>query len=277
MKASSLFPCLSVCLLLAISGCTDRKSASTPPLSSTVSEAPSASLSPMDPASIPARSEQNPTAEIHSSENSARTVTAFQTEEAPEEMESMETDASEQADAFKQAEGLSWKDGILIINKKHGVPADWAPGVDPSAQSHVNDLIERMRREGLSVSFTTSSYRSFDYQKELYERYVRQYGQEAADTFSARPGFSEHQSGLAFDLLDGSGQLLTAPQEAQWLLDHSWEYGFIVRYPAGKESVTGYQAEPWHLRYIGERAEEIARSGLTLEEFLGVEGGAYSQ
>lgn len=170
---------------------------------------------------------------------------------------------------------LTYVNGILVVNKKHGVPMDYAPGVDPTAQSQCNALIADMLAQGLNVSWNTSNFRSYEYQTQLYNNYVAANGQAQADTFSARPGYSEHQTGLAFDLLDGSGQLLTSPAEAQWLLNNSWKYGFIVRYQAGKEAITGYQAEPWHIRYIGEQAQAIAQSGLTLEEYLGVEGGDY--
>lgn len=172
-------------------------------------------------------------------------------------------------------DGLTFVHGILLVNKKHGVPDDYAPGMDLQAQSQCSRLIADMQEQGMNVSSSTTNYRSYPYQSELYDSYVSTYGQEEADTFSARPGYSEHQTGLAFDLLDPSGQLLTSPAEAQWLLDHAAEYGFIVRYPQGKENITGYQAEPWHIRYIGEEAEAIAASGLTLEEYLGVEGGDY--
>ncbi|WP_323090039.1 M15 family metallopeptidase [Allobaculum sp. JKK-2023] len=172
-------------------------------------------------------------------------------------------------------EGRTYVNGVLIVNKKHPVPADYAPGVDPEAQAALNNLLDAMQSQSLNVSRDTSNYRSYQTQTALYNGYVNAPGQQQADTFSARPGFSEHQTGLAFDLKDTAGQLLTSPTEAQWLLDHAAEYGFIVRYQAGKESITGYQAEPWHLRYLGELAKDVAASGLTLEEYLGVEGGDY--
>lgn len=80
---------------------------------------------------------------------------------------------------------------------------------------------------------------------------------------------------MAFDLRHQSGQLVSNAREAEWLRAHSHEYGFIVRYLPGKESITGYMAEPWHLRYVGPQASSIAGSGLSLEEYLGVPGGSY--
>ncbi len=128
---------------------------------------------------------------------------------------------------------------------------------------------------GYQVGWTTSNFRSYDYQSELYNNYVAANGQTEADRFSAHPGYSEHQTGLAFDLTDPYGELLTTPEESRWLLENSWRYGFIVRYQDGKEAITGYMPEPWHLRYVGDQAQAIAQSGLTLEEYLSVQGGDY--
>ncbi|MEY8256879.1 M15 family metallopeptidase [Erysipelotrichaceae bacterium 66-17] len=168
------------------------------------------------------------------------------------------------------------KDGIVIVNKKHGVAPEYAPGEDPKAKKALLGLIRTMQAEGLDISDSYSGFRSYEYQSELYNGYCASYGTESADTFSAKPGFSEHQTGLAFDLKHVSGELVTQSAESQWLMDHAAEHGFIVRYQEGKEDITGYQAEPWHIRYIGPRAKEIMESGLTLEEFLGVEGGDYA-
>lgn len=166
--------------------------------------------------------------------------------------------------------------GIPIVNKKYGVSPDYAPGEDPTVAAAARQLIAAMQAEGLDVSDSWSGFRSYEYQSELYNGYVASSGQEAADTFSARPGFSEHQTGLAFDLKHSSGALLENPAEAQWLLDHAQEYGFIVRYQEGWEPVTGYMAEPWHIRYIGELAPEIQARNIPLETYLGAEGGGYA-
>ncbi len=216
----------------------------------------SSSLTSFSQASLIAQNQNNPFEEID-----------FLEENNPEPFNEIPSQGTQ---------GLTYIQDILIVNKKYGLPQDYAPGVDPVAQEHVNALLQEMQNQGLDVGWTTSNFRSYEYQTQLYNNYVATYGQEAADTFSARPGFSEHQTGLAFDLTTSTGELITAPTEAQWLLDHAAEYGFIVRYQEGKEAITGYQAEPWHLRYIGERAQEIANSGLTLEEFLGAESGDYA-
>ena len=128
--------------------------------------------------------------------------------------------------------------------------------------------------EGLNL-FVVSGYRSYDYQSTLYDSYVAQYGQEAADRFSARPGHSEHQTGLAFDVNTIDDSFADTP-EYEWLKEHCVEYGFIIRYPDGKESVTGYKFEPWHIRYLGkDTAKAVDDTGLTLEEYLGI-GSEYA-
>ena len=118
--------------------------------------------------------------------------------------------------------------------------------------------------------FIASGYRSYDYQVELYDKYVRIDGKEQADTYSARPGHSEHQTGLTADINSADESFDDTP-EALWLDKNCYKYGFIVRYPKGKEKYTGYEYEPWHLRYIGkEKAKIIYESGLSLEEYYGL-------
>lgn len=165
---------------------------------------------------------------------------------------------------------------VIVVNKKYPLSADFAPGEDPIAGAAFEDLIKDMESQGFQVSQDYSGYRSYSQQKALYEAYVTRDGQEAADRYSARPGYSEHQIGLTFDLKDVSGQLLEEREANQWLLDHAAEYGFVVRYPKGKEKVTGYMPESWHLRYIGREAQQISSKGLTLEEYYGFEGGDYA-
>lgn len=167
--------------------------------------------------------------------------------------------------------GLTFVNDILIVNKHHPLPHDWNPGEDPEALEQVNALIQEMRALGFDICTSFSGFRSFDRQTTLYNNFVAQHGREEADRFSARPGHSEHQSGLAFDLRHRDGSLVTRESEATWMANNAHRFGFIVRYPADSEHITGFIHEPWHLRFIGERAEEIWRSGLTLEEFLGLD------
>ena len=167
-------------------------------------------------------------------------------------------------------------DDIIIVNKKHGLSKDYNPGENPTAKSAFIRLRDDMINQGLNVGRSYSGFRSYDYQKTLYDNYVSRDGQAAADRYSARPGFSEHQTGLVFDLTDKSGNLLEDARASQWLKDNAHNYGFIVRFQAGKEASTGYMPEAWHIRYVGKEAKDIHDSGLSLEEYFGIEGGDYA-
>ena len=167
-------------------------------------------------------------------------------------------------------------DDIIIVNKKHGLSKDYNPGENPTAKAAFVRLRDDMINQGLNVGRSYSGFRSYDYQKTLYDNYVSRDGQVAADRYSARPGFSEHQTGLVFDLTDKSGNLLEDARASQWLKDNAHNYGFIVRFQAGKEASTGYMPEAWHIRYVGKEAKDIHDSGLSLEEYFGIEGGDYA-
>ena len=167
-------------------------------------------------------------------------------------------------------------DDIIIVNKKHGLSKDYNPGENPTAKAAFIRLRDDMINQGLNVGRSYSGFRSYDYQKTLYDNYVSRDGQAAADRYSARPGYSEHQTGLVFDLTDKSGNLLEDSRASQWLKDNAHNYGFIVRFQAGKEASTGYMPEAWHIRYVGKEAKDIHDSGLSLEEYFGIEGGDYA-
>ena len=179
----------------------------------------------------------------------------------------------------------------VIANKNHPLPSDYAPTdlVDVSmdkrldksiselklrleAATSLQQLNEAAKADGINFQLG-SGYRSYELQEFYYTNYVRNSGQAEADRFSAMPGKSEHQTGLAADLgrIDGKCYLETCfaeTPEGQWLANNAYTYGFIIRYPEGKETITGYQYEPWHVRYVGaELAEQIYSSGQTMEEF----------
>ena len=207
--------------------------------------------------------------------NTTSKTTVNSTEASSEETTVTEATTQAQAASGKADLSLGYD---IIVNKKHALPSTYAPGEDPTAGQQVRALIHRMQELGYPISDSYSGYRSYDYQTELYNNYVAREGQAAADTYSARPGYSEHQTGLAFDILDSHGNLLDGPeyQDAiHWLHTHAHEYGFIIRFQPGKEAITGYQAEAWHLRYVGDKATAIYNSGLSLEEYFGVPGGNY--
>ena len=165
-------------------------------------------------------------------------------------------------------------DGILIANKTYPLPKDYAPGWDPVASEALNVMFAAAKEEGLSL-WVCSGYRSYIDQKIIYNGYVARDGKEAADRYSARPGLSELQTGLAFDI-NNTYSSFADTAEGKWLAENCYKYGFIIRYPKDKEHITGYMYEPWHVRYLGtEKAKEVYDSGLCLEEFLGITS-AYS-
>ena len=166
-------------------------------------------------------------------------------------------------------------DEIVVANKHYPMSKEYNPGENPTAKAELLKLIAAMQQAGFPISDHYSGFRSYENQVKLYQDYVTKDGKAEADRYSARPGYSEHQTGLAFDLIGTNGDLVTEPKAAQWLLDHAADYGFVVRYLKGKEKETGYMAEEWHLRYVGKEAKEIAASGLSLEEYYGFEGGDY--
>ena len=164
---------------------------------------------------------------------------------------------------------------ILIVNKEYGLPSDFAPGESSEARQAFEEMKYQAQLEGIYLN-AFSTYRSYWRQDRLYNNYVYEYGEEKADTFSARAGFSEHQTGLAFDIggLDSSlwaQDDFRYTEEAKWLLENAYKYGFILRFPEGKEWITGYQYESWHFRYIGvENSINFKDNNLTLEEYLGL-------
>lgn len=158
--------------------------------------------------------------------------------------------------------------GILLVNKNHPLPKSFG-ATDPTAYAALQKLQSSAGAAGYAMPFL-SGFRSYEYQVGLYNYYVGRDGQAAADRYSARPGYSEHQSGLCFDIgsIDNNYGNTAA---GKWLAQHAHEYGFIIRYPQGKEAITGYMYEPWHVRYVGvEAATVIFQQQLTLEEYLGV-------
>ncbi|MBE1446277.1 D-alanyl-D-alanine carboxypeptidase family protein [Paenibacillus sp. OAS669] len=181
---------------------------------------------------------------------------------------------------------------MVLVNKQFALPEKYEPSdlVYPDVPFTFKEKIEKrkMRKEaaaaleklfagakkdGISLA-GVSAYRSNATQKSIFNNYVKNDGEEKAKTYSAVPGHSEHETGLAIDVSGSDGKCAAqdcfgGTKEAEWLAKHSAEYGFIIRYLKGKESITGYQYEPWHIRYVGtQAAKEIASKGITLEEYL---------
>ena len=174
--------------------------------------------------------------------------------------------------------------GIVLANKKHPLPANYNPGEDPTARQKLNKLISDAQSLGLNVSNQVSGFRAYSTQAGLYNNYVAAHGKQEADRFSARPGYSEHQTGLVFDLIDNQGQLLGAEgtsesskKAAEWLDKNAHKYGFIVRYKPQFVEKTGYMEVSWHIRYVGEDvAKTIYERNISLEEYLNAPGGDYA-
>ena len=167
-------------------------------------------------------------------------------------------------------------DDIIIANKKYPLSPSYNPGEDATAKAAFVRLRNDMINQGFNVGHAYSGFRSYDTQKTLYQNYANRDGYAAADRYSARAGYSEHQTGLAYDLTDRSGNLLGDKTATDWLNNNAYKYGFVVRYQPGKESVTGYMPEAWHIRYIGKEAKEVYESGKSLEEYFGFDGGDYT-
>lgn len=168
----------------------------------------------------------------------------------------------------------TYVDGILIANKRNPLPSTFEPGESKEAREAFERMAAAASLENIHLT-AFSTYRSFDYQTGLYERYVQRDGVEEADRYSARPGYSEHQTGLAFDIgevnreQDWASSSFGETEAGKWLAEHAHLYGFVMRYPAGKESITGYMHESWHFRYVGEViAKDIYKNESTLEEYL---------
>ncbi len=172
----------------------------------------------------------------------------------------------------------------LLVNKYYYLTEDYVPenleeislsyarsGMQlvHEAKEAFETLSEEAKKEGMNI-IAMSSYRSYEYQVDLYNRYVETDGKEAADTYSARAGYSEHQTGLAVDVYNKELPYTSFEQteEFTWMQENAYKYGFILRFPKDKVNITGYQYESWHYRYVGEEvAEYIHKNNLTLEEY----------
>ena len=171
----------------------------------------------------------------------------------------------------KVSNGITYIDGILIVNKTYSIPSNYGSGLTSDTMNAFNRMKSDATILGLNI-YISSGYRSYWDQKYIYDNYVLRDGQALADTYSARAGHSEHQTGLAFDLNTISSDFAYT-NEGKWVADNCYKYGFILRYPKGKDNITGYMYESWHLRYVGlELASKLYNDGnwITLEEYFGI-------
>lgn len=161
---------------------------------------------------------------------------------------------------------------LVFPTVKLRVPGNESMKIRFDVANSVQDLFSAAQAEGFSPMFS-SGYRSYGYQVNLYGSYVKSQGQLEADKQSARPGYSEHQTGLAFDICNAGDCRLEQEFEStplgQWIANNAHKYGFTVRYRKDKDQITGYMYEPWHLRYVGiETATKLYEKNLTLEEYF---------
>lgn len=182
----------------------------------------------------------------------------------------------------------------VVVNKERKLPEGYIPGdltvpnvpfsftedhpkkqMREEAAHYLEELFKAAEADGLEL-VAASGYRSYERQKAIYERNVEVYGKEETDTFSAEPGTSEHQTGLAMDVTSAQvafklEQSFGETTEGEWLAEHAHEHGFIIRYREGSKDITGYMYEPWHLRYVGENlSSDVHEQQVTLEEFFGL-------
>lgn len=172
---------------------------------------------------------------------------------------------------LKVENGITTINGILIANKTYSLPASYGGPLTTEVMNAFNQMNADAIALGLNL-WIQSGYRSYTRQEGIYNTYVATDGQIAADTYSARPGHSEHQTGLAFDL-NTINDSFTYTNEGKWVNANCYRYGFIIRYPKGKDNITGYMHESWHLRYVGvELATTLYNNGewITMEEYYGI-------
>lgn len=172
----------------------------------------------------------------------------------------------------------------IVANKQRGLSANFIPAnlveaggsqrLQSEAATALQQLISGAGTDKVSLR-AISGYRSYAAQQNVYSAYVQKDGAAKADTYSARPGHSEHQTGLAMDVGNGSGQCdleicFSSTAGGKWVAANAYKYGFVIRYPENKTNITGYSYEPWHLRYVGVDLATKLRSGQTMEEFFGL-------
>ena len=189
---------------------------------------------------------------------------------------------TKKGNTIKNYYGVTYIDDVIIANKTYSLPSNFVPNnlVTINGYIRIVDYVKDAYNElksdssvlGLNI-YASSGYRSYSDQKYIYDNYVRMDGMVKADTYSARAGYSEHQTGLAIDL-NTVDMSFDGTSESNWLKDNCWKYGFIIRYPKDKENITGYMYEPWHIRYVGkELARVLYNNGnwLSLEEYYGID------
>lgn len=224
-----------------------------------------------------------------STSSSTTTTTTKSYKEQPEISGTKKTvGKSSKGYTIYEIDGVTYIDGQMIVNKTYHLPDNFVPtNTYTNAKNHDNQQCpscidkvaykawKEMKSDAAALNlniYISSGYRSYKVQDNIYSRNVLKNGQKKADTYSARPGSSEHQSGLCFDLntIDSSFQYT---EEGKWVNNNAYKYGYIIRYPKGKTNETGYIYEPWHLRYVGtELARKLYNNGnwISMEDYFGI-------
>jgi D-alanyl-D-alanine carboxypeptidase len=268
------------------------------------SEPPSASAPAAENSGASAGSSSEPSAEAPAAPSAEPDDTSASGDSAglAESVAAMLRENAPDRTIEKNADGLAVvnnEDSLLVlVNKKRNLPSDYTPPdlVVPNvefsfsgesekkymrkdAAKALEELFAGAKDDGIELK-AVSGYRSYARQKAIFDSNAKQKGDEVANRTSAHPGQSEHQTGLAMDVSSASADYSLETtfgdtKEGKWLASHAHEYGFIIRYPKGKQDITGYTYEPWHVRYVGKDvAEAVYRSGLTLEQYLEKFNGA---
>ena len=268
---------MSLCILL-LTGCGENNATNTPS-NENVEPIVTTPVEPTEEAVLPVEEDEQP-----EPPSAVEEVVVDRSEATVEEKPINNGDSVQ---VIGEPEAIS-----VLVNKQYSLPKDYKPDelVYPNIDFIFSEKLDKrkLRKEAAEaieamfagaaedqiVLLGVSAYRSNATQKALFERYVKRDGVEKAMTYSAVPGHSEHETGLAIDVTGGDGKCAADDcfgdtKEAAWLAEHVGEYGFIIRYPDGKQDITGYKYEPWHLRYVGITiAQEIAEKQLTLEEYF---------
>ena len=170
-------------------------------------------------------------------------------------------------------------DITVLVNKSHALPASYSPTDLVSIPSFSNLKLRKVAVDDFEKLLANakldnvylvpySTYRDYEYQDGLYQKYLKTDTQANVDTYSARPGHSEHQTGLAIDIRSSSHWYTLTDADYEWMKKNCYKYGFIIRYPKDNSTITGYKEEPWHLRYIGiEHATKVTELGITYDEY----------
>ncbi|MBF0737888.1 D-alanyl-D-alanine carboxypeptidase family protein [Staphylococcus arlettae] len=169
-------------------------------------------------------------------------------------------------------DGVTKVNGHVLVNEQYSLPKTYNPGESKHARRQLNKLLAQAEKEEIDLKYR-SGFRSYEEQQKLIKQAIKQDGRQKAYDYTAKPGHSEHQTGLAFDVgtdapLSNFKKEFGHSKEGRWLAKHAKQYGFIIRYPKGEENWTGYEYEPWHLRYVGDSlAHTIHEEQTSLEKY----------